>query len=139
MSTEVSIAKPISGPEALESCIDSLRKALSKDDRLGPHMAYSGFRAVIHFQFSPQLSFIPDIERHVDVERGETNDISETATVDERVEVPLRSPNQVRQEAGLPQPILVTDSQGRSTEKWIKHDGNRPTQGVPRNKVIGGK
>lgn len=137
--TETSIAKPLSGPECLDSCLDALRKALSKDDRFSSHMAYSGFRAIIQFKFYPQLSFVPAIERGLTVEEGEHNDIAESPTVDETVELPLRPPNQVREEAKLAQPILVSDGQGRSHEEWVKRDGPVPKQSVvPKKNVVKG-
>lgn len=137
--TEVSIAKPISGPEALEACLDSIRKALSKDDRFGGHMAYSGFRAEVTFKFYPQLSFVPPVEREITLEKGKVNDLAEAPTVDEKIELPVRPPNQVREEAGLAQPVLVTDGQGRSTEKWVTRSGVPSAQpNVPKKNVVKG-
>ena len=129
---ETSIAKPLSGTEALEACLIELRKALSKDDRFSTHMAYNGFKASIEFKFYPQLSYIPPIEREVKVAEGDQSDIAESPTVDEKVEIPLRPPNKVREESGMAQPILVTDGQGRSHEEWRKVS-SRPEQPSVRN------
>lgn len=137
MSSEVSIAKPLSGSECLEACLTRLRESLGKDDRFQSHMAYSGFRAIIEFKFYPQLSFIPPVEKDVVVaERGQEG-IEAEPTVDVTIDIPLAPPNQVREEAGMPTPVLVTDGEGRSTEKWVQR-GPKPFGKAPRNKVSGG-
>src|SRR5208282_4132942 len=133
--SEVSIAKGISGPEAIEAAIYALKSALGKDDRFLGHMAYSGFRCRIKFEFFPNLSFIPPTEKEIEIGEGQQNDIAETATVTEIIELPLRPPNQVREEANLPQPVLVSDGQGKTTEKWIKPAGKVPMQ--PKIKIKG--
>jgi len=136
--SEVSIAKPISGPEALESCLSELRKTLSKDDRFTNHMAYAGFIARIEFKFYPQLSFIPPVEREIEIKEGETESTEESPTVSETVEIPLRSPNQVRKDADLPQPILVTDAKGQSHEEWKKVADKPPAVKVLGKNVVKG-
>ena len=137
MPNEVSITKNLSGPESLDACLAELRAALIKDDRFAPHMGYPGFRAVIDFKCYPHQSYIPDIERVVEVTEGQQEGLEAEPVVNERVEIPVRPPNQVREEAGLPQPVLVTDGKGQSHEEWVKR-GKAPTQGkVPHNKVKG--
>lgn len=138
MQSEVSIAKPLSGTECLEACLTTLRTALSKDDRFSTHMGYSGFTATIDFKFRPSMSFTPDVERTVDVELGDVSNLEGRPTVEETVEIPQRPPNQVRQEADMPQPVLVTDGQGQSHEEWKKTSRAVPKNVVPKkNKVKG--
>lgn len=129
MSSEVSIAKPLSGSECLEACLTALREKLSRDDRFMAHMAYSGFRAEIGFKFYPQMTFTPPVEREEVIEKGETSEVESEPTVDEKVELPVRPPNRVREEAGLPQPVLVTESNGQSHEEWVRK-GAPPKQGA---------
>ncbi len=120
MSSEVSIAKPLSGTEALDACMDSLRRQLAKDNRFQSHMAYRGFRAEISFRFYPALDFIPNVEREISIEIGDASAVEPEPTVVEKVDIPVRPPNQVREEADMPTPVLVTDGEGKTTEKWVK-------------------
>ncbi len=143
MPSEVSIAKPLSGTECLDACMSSLRTALGKDDRFSTHMAYSGFRAVIDFKFMPSMTFVPDVERTVEVVDGDmvgaelTADMVNSPTFGMIVEIPVRPPNQVREEAKMPQPVLVTDSKGQAHEEW-KTVGKAPKNAaVPKNKMKG--
>ena len=136
MPTEVSIAKPLSGTESLDACLTSLRAALAKDDRFSSHMAYTGFRAVIDFKFYPVMTFVPDIERTVEVVEGEGEPEKEP-TVVETLEIPVRPPNQVREEADMPQPVIVTDSKGQGHEEWKKVAKSAPKGSVPKNKIRG--
>jgi len=135
MPTEVSIPKPLSGAECLESLFAALRAALMKDDRFGSHMAYPGFRAVLDLKFYPHQSYIPDMERTLEVVEGEIG--VEGTPITASVDLPVRPPNQVREEAGLPQPVLVTDGKGNSEEKWVKKGTMPPSVKVPKNKVMG--
>lgn len=128
MQSEVSIAKPLSGPECLEACLYALKSALGKDDRFMNHVAYSGFAATIEFKFRPSLSFVPDVERTVVVGEGDQTQLEEKPTVEEKITLAQRPPNQVREEAEMPQPVLVTDGQGQSREEW-KKVGRPPKQG----------
>jgi len=101
-------------------------------------MAYTGFRANIEFRFYPELSFIPPNERDVMVEGGGVGNLETEPTVVKRMEIPLAPPNQVREDAGMPTPVLVTDNEGKSVEKWVTR-GARPSQfKTPKNKMSGG-
>ena len=57
--------------------------------------------------------------------------LSQTATVVEKVEIPVRPPNQVREDADMPTPVLVEEN-GIPVEKWVSRKGK-----VPKNKVRG--
>jgi hypothetical protein len=137
MQGEVSIAKPLSGPECLEACLTTLRTALSKDDRFMTHVAYSGFTAVIDFKFRPSLSFVPDVERTVDVSVGDLSGLEPEPTVVAHIEIPERPPNLVRQEADMATPVLVTDGKGQSHEEWKKTTKTIPKNLLPKhNKIV---
>lgn len=133
MATEVSIAKDLSGSEALEAIVSKFRETLALDGRFHSHKAYRGFTASIHFKFNPAVGFTPPVDRTILVEGGDTTDFEESPTVDETISIPMRPPNQVRDEAGLAKPVLVTDGEGRTHEKWV-NDKGKP----PKNTVKGG-
>lgn len=101
------------------------------------HVAYSGFSATIAFSFRPSMSFVPDVERTVKVEQGDQSELESTPTIDETVELKNRPPNKVREEADLPQPVLVTDEKGNSREEWKRVVKKSPAQKVPHNRVMG--
>ena len=126
MATEVSIAKDLSGTEALDSILFELRRILSMDGRFHSHKAYRGYRAKVRFEFYPAVGFTPPIERDLVLENGDLEDIEESPTVDETLAVPMRPPNQVREEADMPTPVMVTDNEGRTHEKWVNGKGARP-------------
>lgn len=136
--SEVSIAKALSGGECLEAILSKVRSILSKDDRFQSHMGYTGFRATIRVEFHPSLSFVPSVEREVEIEEGSQDEITPEPTVSETIELPIAPPNAVREEAGLPTPVLVTDGQGRSHEEWVKRGTTPKSSVIPKNKVIGG-
>jgi hypothetical protein len=137
MPSEVSIAKALSGSECLESLIHSLRETLGRDDRFSSHMAYSGFKAEIRVKFTPVMSFIPEVDRTIHAFSGDQPDPEESPILDVTYAMEPKPPNQVREEADLPQPVLVTDGEGRTTEKWVKK-GNAPKQ-VGKPKFVGGQ
>src|ERR1700692_3298169 len=134
MSSEVSLAKPLSGSECLEAILYRLRETFSKDERFFSHMAYTGFTAKIGFEFYPQNSFIPPVQREIEIPIGEVGDLSETSLVDESITFDLAPPNKVREDADLPTPVLLTHNDGTFEEKWIKRRGRRPKNPLPTNK-----
>ena len=46
--------------------------------------------------------------------------------MNETVEIPVRSPNQVREDAGMPTPVLAQDEHGNPVEKWVNRSGKAP-------------
>lgn len=98
-------------------------------------MNYPGYRARIRVEFYPAASFVPSMENEVLIEHltgadGEV--VSQTPTVDEVVEIPVRPPNAVREAAELPTPVLTQDSAGNPVEKWVQRKGQ-----PPKNKIVG--
>jgi hypothetical protein len=127
---EISLPKQLSGPEALESLLAHLRNILRTHSRFAPHMAYAGYRAEIGVKFYPAASFIPPFEMTLDVDKvPEGSILSETATVEEDVAIPVRPPNQVREDAGLPTPVLTQDANGNAVERWV-HRAKQPPKNV---------
>lgn len=131
---EISLPKQLSGPEALDSILAEARKKLRMSGRFQSHMAYAGYRAEVTLKFYPAASFIPPIEQTLDIEQVPHDAVlSQTATVVETVEIPVRPPNQVREDAGMPTPVLTQDENGNPVERWVNRKGM-----VPKNKVRGG-
>jgi hypothetical protein len=130
---EISLAKQLSGPETLDSMMFELRQKLRMNGRFSSHMAYPGYRAILRLEFYPAASFIPPVDQMVELDTVPLGAVvSQTATVDETVEIPVRPPNQVREHADMPTPVLSQDENGNPVEKWVKRKG-----GVPKNKVRG--
>lgn len=130
---EISIPKQLSGPEALDSMLFELRKKLRMNGRFASHMAYPGYRAEISVKFYPAASFIPPVEHMVELDtvaKGAV--VSQTATVDESIEIPVRPPNRVREDSDMPTPVLAQDENGNPVERWVNRKGQ-----VPKNKVKG--
>lgn len=132
---EISLPKQLSGPEALDSMLFELRKRLRMNGRFQPHMAYAGYKAVIDVKFYPAASFIPPVEQTIEFEDVPTEAIlSQTATVEDQIEIPVRPPNQVREDSDMPTPVLTQDEHGQPVERWVKR-AKQP----PKNKVKGGQ
>jgi hypothetical protein len=100
-------------------------------------MSYNGFKAEIGFKFYPHLTFTPPVERDLTVEAGDQEGIEAEPTIDDVLDIPLRPPNQVREDADLPVPVLVTDGKGTSSEKWVKRGPRPENKARPKNQVRG--
>lgn len=132
---EISLAKQLSGTESLESLLVEIRRKLNMNGRFAPHMSYPGFRAEISIRFYPSASFIPAIEQDIEIDTVPAGAIvSESPTVDVSIDLPVRPPNQVREDSGMPTPILTQDANGNPVEKWVHRKGK-----VPKNSVKGGE
>jgi hypothetical protein len=127
MSSEVSIAKALSGGECVSIILDTISKALTRTSRFAAHMSYPGFTAKIHIDFYPSRSFVPPVNRDLTIESGDISSISPDPIFTETLEIPLAPPNIARESAGLPTPVLVTEADGKSHEVW-KHVNKIPTQ-----------
>lgn len=127
---EVSLAKQLSGTEALDSMLAALRSKLALNGRFHSHMAYSGYRAILRLEFHPAMSFIPSVDQTVEVENLAQGDVlAALPTVDVTVEIPIRPPNQVREESDMKTPVMALNEKGEMVEKWV-HKGGKP----PKNK-----
>ena len=118
MPTEKSIPKRLSGDEALESLMNEIHKRLYNHGHFHSHKASQGYSARVTVEFRPAMSFTPpltddfevkDLDEGVEVGPGETFEI----------EIPVRPPNQVREESGMDLPVHVEED-GILKEKWVK-------------------
>lgn len=131
---EISIPKQLSGPEALDSLLHETRRRLAMNSRFQPHMAYAGYRAEVTVKFYPAASFVPAAQQTINLEQAPAGAVlSETATVDETVQIPVRPPNRVREDSGMPTPVLTTDEKGNVVERMVPRRGQ-----MPKNQVKGG-
>lgn len=139
--SEISLPKQLSGPEALDSMLHAIRQKLRMNGRFQSHMAYPGYRAEVLVKFYPAASFIPVVVQSVEVDNQSSSGLvmSETATVEETVEIPVRSPNQVREEADMPTPVLAQDEHGNPVEKWVKRKGGPKKNTAKGGHVNGGE
>src|SRR5271165_5909423 len=97
---EVSLVKQLSGPETLDSMLHELRSKLRMNGRFSSHMAYPGYHAVLKLEFYPAASYIPSFEQTVEVDTVPSDAVlSQTATVNETIHIPVRPPNEVREDA----------------------------------------
>jgi hypothetical protein len=118
MATEKSIAKRLSGDEALESLMGEIYKRLSNHGHFHSHKAYQGYSAKVTVEFRPAMSFSPPLTDEFTVDKLEENaEIGPTETID--IVIPVRPPNQVREENGMDLPVHVEED-GVLKEKWVK-------------------
>ena len=117
MSKEKSIPKRLSGNEALESIMEAIYKRLSAHGHFHSHKAYQGYSATVKLEFRPARSFSPPLTDDFTVE-----DLDQGAELDaamyDTIEIPVRPPNQVREEAGLDMPVQV-EERGQLVERFI--------------------
>ncbi len=65
-----------------------------------------------------------------------SGEVVEVATVE--IEMPVAPPNAVREDADLPQPVLVKDGKGNVEEKWVKKGRSFPSGKIPSNLKVKG-
>ena len=117
MSKEKSIPKRLSGTEALDSIMDGIYKRLCAHGHFHSHKAYQGYSATVKIDFRPAYSFSPPLTDDFTIDDLEPG--AELADgVTETIEIPVRPPNQVREEAGLDMPVQV-EEQGQLVERFI--------------------
>ena len=117
MSKEKSIPKRLSGNEALDSIMEAIYKRLSAHGHFHSHKAYQGYSATVKIDFRPARSFSPPLTDDFTVEDLDPGVELEPAMY-ETVEIPVRPPNQVREEAGLDMPVQV-EERGQLVERFI--------------------
>ena len=117
MSKEKSIPKRLSGSEALESIMEAIYKRLSAHGHFHSHKAYQGYSATVKIDFRPARSFSPPLTDDFIVEDYSPEaDLGDPVT--DIIEIPVRPPNQVREEAGLAMPVQ-TEEHGQLVERFI--------------------
>src|ERR1035437_4377750 len=108
MSKEKSIPKRLSGNEALESIMEAIYKRLSAHGHFHSHKAYQGYSATVKLEFRPARSFSPPLTDDFTVEDMEPG-AELVEGVDIIIDIPVRPPNQVREDAGLNMPVQVEE------------------------------
>ena len=117
MPTEKSIAKRLSGDEALESLMGEIYKRLFNHGHFHSHKAYQGYSAKITIEFRPAMSFTPPLTDDFVVDKLDGEEPGPAETFD--LVIPVRPPNQVREENGMDLPVHVEED-GILKEKWVK-------------------
>jgi hypothetical protein len=117
MSKEKSIPKRLSGSEALDSIMEAIYKRLSAHGHFHSHKAYQGYSATVKLDFRPARSFSPPLTDDFVVDDLEP-DAELAEGIAETVDIPVRPPNQVREEAGLDMPVQ-TEEHGQLVERFI--------------------
>ena len=118
MPTEKSIAKRLSGDEALESLMGEIYKRLFNHGHFHSHKAYQGYSAKVTIEFRPAMSFTPPLTDEFVVEKNEDGAELEPAETIE-IAIPVRPPNQVREENNMDLPVHVEED-GILKEKWVR-------------------
>lgn len=122
MPKERSIPKRLSGSEALDSLMAEIYKRLCNHGHFHSHKAYQGYVAKVTIDFRPAMSFSPplsddfEVKSSVDFDLG-AQEMGAAASV--VIDLPLRPPNQVREENGMDLPVHVEEG-GILVEKWVK-------------------
>ena len=126
MPKERSIPKRLSGGEALDSLMAEIYKRLCNHGHFHSHKAYQGYSAKVSIEFRPALSFTPVLTDDFEAKSAIDFDLSmlpEGTEVGPKAEfsidIPVRPPNQVREEAGMDLPVQVEEN-GMPVEKWVK-------------------
>lgn len=130
---EISLNKGLTGTEVLESIIHEIRHRLSRHGRLGYNSTYPGYRAEITVRIYPAQSAIPPLEDQITVDQMTPELVAAALPViEETVEIPVKPPNRVREDADLGIPVAFTDKDGNIQEKTVK------VKTATKNKVRGG-
>lgn len=119
--SEITIAEPLSGAEVIDSILEKVRETLMRDCYLNPASAYESYSADIHVAVRlKDCGREPVVVSEVHVE-SETPVDEDAALTESDAQLYDAPPNEVRQDAGLPIPTLVEDSQGRKEVKRVRY------------------
>lgn len=120
---EMTIAKPLTGPEIIEAICFKMRESLSKNCLLAGHQAYAGFSfdAKVELHFNNPASYVKEAMGFAKGSDGDTTptegDLSDTVVMHE----PEASPNEVRRETEQPVPAIATSPSGKKEEVKLKY------------------
>jgi hypothetical protein len=146
MPKEKSIAKRLSGDEALDSLLNRVHRQLSKQfadpdpllrqiytrlcahGHFHSHKAYHGYSATVEIsfhsadadvkvEFKPAMSFAPPLTDEFHVENAGMG-VLVGGPVEIKVEIPVRPPNAVREDCGMDMPVQVEEN-GVLVEKMV--------------------
>lgn len=127
---ERTLAKPLSGTEVIEAIVTSIRRQLSKDCYLAPHMAYGSYSFQADLQIQFQASRITGTQTHVTGGEGEL-DPEKTESANISISDEPKPPNEVRVDSGQPVPTLTKTPAGRVEERAVKYERRPPKQKTP--------
>lgn len=120
--SETTVVEPLSGEEIMTTVQEAVKRALIRDCHMNPVFAYQG--ASIDVYIKARLNDcgrVVEIEENVHVDAPQPADEDALLLEAEEHLYDSTPPNQVRQEAGLPIPTLVEDSEGRKEVKRVKY------------------
>ena len=119
MPKEKSIAKRLSGTEALESLLVEINRRLEKHGHFHSFKAYQGYLAKVTIEFKPAMSFAPPLTDDFEINKLDPGVEADGEPMSVVIELPMRPPNQVREAAGMDLPVQVEEN-GQIVEKWVK-------------------
>ncbi len=119
MPKERSIPKRLSGGEALDSLMAEIYKRLCNHGHFHSHKAYQGYLAKVTVEFKPAMSFAPPLTDEFEIDQLDPGVAPDGDPLTVVVDIPMRPPNQVREEAGMDLPVEVEEN-GMKVEKWVK-------------------
>jgi len=146
MPKEKSIAKRLSGGEALDSLLHRVHSQLSRHfndpdtllrqiyvrlcahGHFHSHKAYHGYSATVNLtfhgadvdvklEFRPAMSFAPPLTDEFRVADAGMG-VMAGAPVEIKIEIPVRPPNAVREDCGMDMPVMVEEN-GVPVEKFV--------------------
>jgi hypothetical protein len=122
MPKEKSVPKRLSGSEALDSLMAEIYKRLCNHGHFHSHKAYQGYRATVNLVFQPAMSFAPPLTDDFEINTLDPGEVGADIFRDAMsvtIDIPMRPPNQVREEAGMDLPVQVEEG-AILVEKWVK-------------------
>lgn len=127
---EVTIPKPLSGPEIIEAVCFKIRENLNKNGLLAGHIAYGAFSfdATIKINFNNPTSTIKEALGFAKGAEGEVDPEAENVTEDIQIHEAEAPPNQVRRDTEQGVPAMVKTPQGGTTEKRLKYERKEPAK-----------
>ena len=114
---EKSIARRLSGDEALESLMLEIHKRLSNHGHFHSHKAYQGYSARVTIEFRPAMGFAPPLTDDFVVNNLDEGMETGSAEVI-NIEIPVRPPNRVREDVGMDLPVHAEED-GVLKVKWV--------------------
>ena len=118
---EMTIAKPLSGPEIIEAIVYKIRENLGKNTLLSPHRAYKSFSFDNVLTINLNSQCLP-VEQAMGFAKGGSDgehNGEETTIINQSQ--PALSPNEVRRDTEQGVPVLVKTPQGKVEEKRLKY------------------
>ena len=125
---EVTIVRPLTGPEIIEAICYKLRENLEKNCLLSPHQAYPGvaFEAKVDIHFTNPASYVKEAVGFASGKEGEIDPSQPTVQETVTVKQGDTSPNELRRDTDQGVPALVKTPQGKVEEKRLRYQRKEP-------------